>query len=366
MLPIISVIMPNYNTPLEYLEKAVNSILTQTFYDFEFIIIDDCSTDNSYSFLRSLDDKRIKLVRNKKNLGVTASLNVGLEIAVGEYIARMDSDDISLPERFERQLEYMNAHRDVIVCGTFAEEIGDRNGKRCRKIPNVEEYQCGVLFGNVYGLIHPTAFFRASELRKNHIRYDENVKTAQDYAMWASCVRFGKISNVEEVLFQYRIHGKQISSEKKDIQKRCTMYTMKQQLLHIIPDITDEEVQLHYEYCISNNVSLEMKKWFRRIIKANTECKYVNEDELAKFIDMFIQEKINAASMTANSPGKLIRLFFASGLKEKRVILNNILKRISRRIPLMRLECGNTIFSKLKDIVYNFKSKNGNGGGRFQ
>ena len=156
---LISVVMPNYNTSLPFLEEAVNSILAQTYSNFEFIIVDDCSTDESYGFLQSLTDPRIRLIRNDENMGVTASLNKGFRLAKGTYIARMDSDDISFPTRFERQLAFMTENPDVIVCGTFAEEIGDRNGKRCRKIPNMEEYQCGVLFGNVFGLIHPTAFF---------------------------------------------------------------------------------------------------------------------------------------------------------------------------------------------------------------
>ena len=113
----ISVIMPTYNTPREFLENAIQSILRQTYGDFEFIIVDDCSTDDTEEYLRSIADSRIRVIRNQTNLGITKSLNIGLREARGEYIARMDSDDIALPERFEKQLKFMQEHQNVIVCG---------------------------------------------------------------------------------------------------------------------------------------------------------------------------------------------------------------------------------------------------------
>ena len=123
MLP-ISVIMPTYNTELSILKEAVESILTQTVPDFEFIIIDDGSANGSDEYLNSLRDERIRIIRNPQNIGITKSLNIGLKEATGKYIARMDADDISMPTRFEKQYAYMESHPDVVMCGSWMEDFG--------------------------------------------------------------------------------------------------------------------------------------------------------------------------------------------------------------------------------------------------
>lgn len=329
---LISVVMPNYNTPLPFLEEAVNSILTQTYSNFEFIIVDDCSTDESYAFLQSLTDPRIHLIRNEENMGITVSLNKGFCLAKGAYIARMDSDDISYPTRFERQLAFMTENPDVIVCGTFVETIGDTHSKRCKHIPDQKVYQCSVLFGNVYGIVHPTAFFRTSELRKNHIRYDENIKTAQDYAMWATCCYYGQIANVEEILLKYRIHKSQISSTKKDVQKRCAMYTQKLQLKHLFPQITDETVEIHYQYCISHHVTPDMRRWFQEILNANARERYVDQSVLNSFIKDFLIQKVLVEANCTHNTAKLCSILIHATEAEKRALFRSIKNRIVRRI----------------------------------
>ena len=136
-MPRISVIMPAYNAE-KYIREAIDSILAQTYTDFEFIIIDDASTDATASIVESYSDERIRFFRNEHNMGVANTLNRGLDLAVGEYIARMDSDDISLPERFAKQVEFMDTHTDVIVCGSNAIVFGD----------GINEYKTGVSLDN--------------------------------------------------------------------------------------------------------------------------------------------------------------------------------------------------------------------------
>ena len=132
MNPTVSVLMPVYNCA-DFIESSVESILLQTFSDFEFLIIDDFSTDGTYEYLQSLTDSRIKLIRKSKNTGYAISLNIGLNNARGKYIARMDADDISLPERFARQVSFMDNQPEVVVCGSWYENIG--NGKGLVKYP---------------------------------------------------------------------------------------------------------------------------------------------------------------------------------------------------------------------------------------
>lgn len=331
MKPKISVIMPNYNTQIDILGEAVDSILKQTYTNFELIIVDDCSTNESYNYLQALSDSRILLIRNENNLGITKTLNIALSHARGEYIARMDSDDVSLPDRLEKQLLFMEKSPNVVVCGTYAKEIGDGEKERCRKIPMKKIYQCSVLFGNVYGLIHPTAFFRSSVLKDNNIWYDEKIETAQDYAMWAECCRYGEISNVEEVLFLYRIHKGQVSARKRELQRECTIYTLKKQLLNIMPEISDYEVEQHYKYCVTNEISREMKKWFKTIIVENRKNNYVDQVELVEFVRSFWKLKVNIVSSNLQTIQQLVCLCMNTNCLDWPTIFKNLFRRIKKR-----------------------------------
>ena len=123
----ISVVMPVFNTPVSFLREAVDSIINQTFKDFEFIIIDDGCTGSCSEYLESLSDPRIRIIHNERNLGITKSLNIGLREARGKYIARMDDDDISIPIRFEKQFAFMESNPDIILCGSKKVTIGKKD-----------------------------------------------------------------------------------------------------------------------------------------------------------------------------------------------------------------------------------------------
>lgn len=326
----ISVIMPTYNTPHVMLEQSIKSILMQTYEDFEFIIIDDCSTDDSLEYLLSLKDSRIRVISNEKNMGITASLNIGLSVSCGKYIARMDSDDIALPERLQEQLNYMERHPGVIVCGTWIQAFGNSNYISQRHIPdNMEYFRSSLLFGNFYGLSHPTAFFRSCILRENGIKYDEeHLPTAQDYGMWVLCSKYGSIANVEKVLLYYRIHERQISIAKQQLQQNCTMYVQKQQLQTLLENVNDEIVKMHFEFCTENNVSIQMRRWFSKLIIINREKGIYDAISFENFVNDFINIKIsNRARIISNIP-ELYELLKSTPLSKKKIILHILLKRI--------------------------------------
>jgi glycosyltransferase involved in cell wall biosynthesis len=127
--------MPVYNGS-KHLSDAVDSILTQTYTNFEFLIIDDASTDNSFEILKSYKDDRIRLIKNEKNIGLSASLNKGLNLALGKYIARMDQDDISLPNRLEKQIEYFKEHNDICVLGSWFKVISGDDPYQIKPTPS--------------------------------------------------------------------------------------------------------------------------------------------------------------------------------------------------------------------------------------
>jgi glycosyltransferase involved in cell wall biosynthesis len=191
----------------KYLAEAIDSILGQTFGDFEFVIVDDASTDRSFEIAGAYADPRVVLVRNERNLGLTLSLNRGLELARGEYVARMDCDDISLPERLARQVAFMDAHPEVGACGAWALEI-DQDGK----VIGAREAPVGEQLHYFYwraSLIHPAAMFRFE--RGAGPRYDPAARYSQDYDLWFRIRAGRRLDNLPERLLLYRVHGESIT-----------------------------------------------------------------------------------------------------------------------------------------------------------
>lgn len=287
---LVSVIMSNYNTSEEYLREAIESILNQTYSDFEFIIVDDCSTDNSLDIINSYTDPRIVILKNEKNLGITKSLNRALKIAKGEFVARMDGDDIALPERLEKQVDFLRADPDVIVCGTWVELFGngasEYNEKTsCKKLPDRETLCINLLFGNHLNIIHPTAMFNHRLLKANGITYNEDYIYAQDYRMWVECSKVAKLANVPEILFKYRIHGNAVSVSKKAVQTECTKNIMAEQLTWLGLEMPEDWETVHFALLTGRKpYDLRYKKWIKTIIKANKKFKIFNHQKLKSIL----------------------------------------------------------------------------------
>lgn len=177
----ITVLMSVYNG-VTYLRNAIDSVLTQTISNFEFLIIDDGSSDNSLEIIEGYDDSRIRVIKNRDNIGLTQSLNKGLKLARGEYIARIDSDDVCLPSRLERQLEFMVQNPQVGVCGSWIIVMKD-SGEYVRKFPvSHDAIQCFMLFKTP--LAHPSVMIRKQVLIKNQLKYDPYFLHAEDLAFF--------------------------------------------------------------------------------------------------------------------------------------------------------------------------------------
>lgn len=217
-MPTISVIMPTYNAE-KYISTAIESILQQTFEDFEFIIIDDASTDQTYDIICSYHDKRITRIRNQRNLGVAACINKGILIAHSEFIARMDSDDISKPDRFQKQVQFMNANSNLGISGTHMEII-DNKGKvikeHLKKIGDVT-IKVSLFFGHT-SFAHPSIIMRSRMIDMYHLRYDTAFQYAEDYDLYCRCSSFMAMDNYPECLVQYRIHPESVSQKYKQQQ----------------------------------------------------------------------------------------------------------------------------------------------------
>jgi len=203
-LIIVSVILSVYNGE-KFLQESISSILNQTYRNFEVIIIDDCSTDNTKKILERISDPRVKLIKNVENQGLTKNLNKGISIANGKYIARIDADDICFAHRFEKQVKFLETHTDIDMVGSNAIQI-DHNGNfiRVTSLPITFESICGVLiFANPF--IHPSVMIKKDVFKK--ISYDENYKSCQDYKLWVDMKKNGfKFWNIEDSLIAYRIN----------------------------------------------------------------------------------------------------------------------------------------------------------------
>ena len=209
----ISVLMPVYNSQ-DYIDESIESILNQTFGDFEFIIINDGSTDNTADIIRRYKDARIRFIDNKQNRGLIAVLNQGLDLCNGEYIARMDSDDISLPTRFEKQIAYMDANPDVGILGTAGQNFGANNDVNYS--PDIVD--AIELLKNV-GFYHPSVMMRKSVLDKYNLRYDPNYYLVEDYELWTRALHVTKLRNLPDVLIKYRVHSSSVSNANSVLQE---------------------------------------------------------------------------------------------------------------------------------------------------
>ena len=202
----ISVIMSVYNAE-KYLKEAIDSILNQTYKNFEFIIVNDCSKDNSWNILKEYEKKNIsiKLINNEENLGLTKNLNRALAISKGDYIARMDADDVSELNRFERQIAFLETHEDVDIVGTFSKDInefGEIIRTRTTPITHIDIIRMLPKFSP---MAHPTVMFRKKSLEKIGF-YNIKYRTSQDLEMWLRAAGAGlKFYNIPEYLFKYRM-----------------------------------------------------------------------------------------------------------------------------------------------------------------
>lgn len=220
---IVSVLMPAYNAA-EHIKEAIDSILGQTSTDFEFLIINDGSTDNTVDIVNEYDDPRIKLIHNDGNKGLIYSLNYGLEIAQGKYIARMDADDISLNTRLEKQVRFLEDNPDISILGTAFIYMGTPYEIHH---PNYnEEIRIKLLDDVVFA--HPTVMMRKDSIDLNNIRYNADYTYIEDYQFWVeSAIKDLKMANLDEVLLQYRQHPQQVSSlkynEQEDAKQRIKL-----------------------------------------------------------------------------------------------------------------------------------------------
>ncbi len=265
MMVKITVLMSIYNEPVDWIGKAIDSILNQTFNDFELILVNDKPTRiENRELLKGfkLKDSRIIVIENDKNLGLIKSLNKGLSIARGKYIARMDADDFSVRHRLKTQYDFMEANPDYIVCGSKIKYFGRIKKFKSNNWIKIEdnEIKAELILNSCFA--HPTVMIRKQLLWDNDICYNENYPHAEDYKFWLDLKKIGKFYNINEVLLYYRISEQQVSSKNKLIQSSTAKRVRREYVLDYLSEKIMEDIE-------NNNITIKTLKRIKKELKKN-------------------------------------------------------------------------------------------------
>lgn len=278
-----SILMPNYNNA-PFLKEAIDSCLNQSFRDFEFIIVDDGSTDESVQIINSYNDQRIKLIQKEKNSGIVDSLNLGLQHCTSEFIIRMDGDDISLPGRFEKLIYHMKNNPAIGVFSSGLKMFGNRND-----ILNVNTGPALLKAGMIHGATVPHApcVFRASILKENQIKYSHANPHMEDYDIFFRIKNLTQFENINEILYLYRINNHNVTIKNNSTRKDRFINMYKQVLSELGMEETNENANLHYEFFQIVPMSFtpeQFNNYVSSLIKNNNRLKIYSEREFKTII----------------------------------------------------------------------------------
>lgn len=317
-MPKVSVVMPAYNSE-KYIGEAIESILNQAYTDFEFIIINDGSTDRTKEIIDSYNDSRIVYLENEKNAGIVVTLNKGLDFATGEYIARMDADDIAVENRLEKQVTYMEKNKNVGLLGTGIRVFGDEIEASDRVFTtDTKQLKAELLFSSC--IAHPTVMIRRSVLEQNKLRYNSEFAGAEDYCLWWEISKVCGISTLPDILLNYRIHASQITQKKDEFYYNMMKKLMNKRLEDIGVELPEKEKAAFAVYCFGkyNQYSLTDLKVFvdglNYILKWNQTTKYFNQSKLNKVFELSVIYSLNNSSLTVIERKRVYGYAVKSGL----------------------------------------------------
>lgn len=262
MNPKVSVIMPLYNAE-KYVEKTINSILSQTFSDFELLIIDDCPTDGTLAVISLIDDSRIRVIHNETNKGIAFSRNVGLQNARGEYIALMDDDDLASEDRFEKEVEYLDNHSDIDVVGGSMVLIDENDNEitmRTPMIANPDIIWADILFQ--CPMTNSSAMFRRRIVSDYNIRYHDNMYGMEDYRFWTEVSNVAKIYNFDNVFLKWRVTDRSETTKVQTLKEKERRDKFAEIQIHALKsrdyEFSEQELKL-FTYIFNENKDAECK-----------------------------------------------------------------------------------------------------------
>lgn len=297
--PRVSVIMAVYNGG-QYLKESINSVLNQTFSDFEFIIINDGSTDNTSKVLDSFNDPRIIRLKNEKNIGLVKSLNRGISVARGEFIARIDADDMSHLDRFQKQMDFLKNHPEVGVLGTAIENI-DASGHRLSISSQPENHEL-ILWKMIFecAIIHPTVMMRKAVIVKVG-GYNEKFAQIEDAELWGRLAAVTHFANLKDILHVRRMHRR----SKSELESGSKTQSQERYQAEIVIR------QKLFDYLLGKPISRDAVRWFSRpeTVLSPAQIKEIISlliELYARFVRISIPDEKIAVSLRADLVNKIV------------------------------------------------------------
>lgn len=288
----VSVIMPAFNAE-KYISKAIESILKQTYTNFEFIIINDGSTDKTAEIVKSYDDDRIIFLENKENKGIVYTLNKGLEISKGTYIVRMDADDISFENRIEKQVEFMEKNLDTGVLGSSIKMFGDdMESTIVNYATDSKLLKANLIFHSC--IAHPSVIIRKSVLDENKLKYDSDYHGREDFKLWWDISEVSKINALSDVLLYYRVHSNQITKQLTLNSRENSRALLKKRLLDMKVDLDEEQENVLFKYCVGDISNLSYEEIIRLVY---VNSKIISKNEWTKKFDNACLKKVCSLSV---------------------------------------------------------------------
>jgi len=294
--PLVSVIIPCYNGA-SYIRQALDSISMQTYTHLEILVLDDGSTDDSYRIIQecSRKDDRIKVIRHERNERLIATLNKGIALARGKYIARMDADDIALPDRIEKQVRFMEAHPDVGISGTFITAFDEQGRQRKCRLPVTPGRIKAYLF-TACAFFHPTVMIRREILCRWTLRYEQQYYRAEDHALWLHITAHARGANLPAVLLRYRLltnSETRLADRNREARRKVLMQIHQLALSKIGIMLSPQEQLLYSCSMVKMDIELvkhrpvrELIRLYGRILAAARQSGYVNAKYLKQYLSL--------------------------------------------------------------------------------
>lgn len=271
----LTVLMPTYNVA-PWVEEAIQSVLKQTYSDFELLVVDDGSTDDTLKHVRAIKDPRIHIAAFPDNVGLADNLNRGLDLITTELVARMDGDDIAEPDWLETGIKVLDSHPDIDICSFGFQFFGTKTSL-VRFPEHHEDSKAQMLFGCT--VIVPV--MRKNVFTDNNLRYRAETFPAEDYSLWAKAYRVAKVYNVQRTLFHYRTHATQISTARRQAQIEKSNEVRLQMLEWLNPDFSDKEKRYFLDRFVPCKIEQqkdidELKRFANLMLERNTQGHYDN------------------------------------------------------------------------------------------
>lgn len=283
--PAVTILLPVYNSA-ETLQATLDSLFAQQFEDFELLVVDDGSTDQSPDILQACHDPRLRVLKNPERLRLAGALNRGLQEAAAPLIARMDADDLCRPDRLNRQLAFMDAHPEIALCGSWTRHFGDRKKNKEAYPVSADAIRAFALFNCPFA--HPTVMFRRALFLEEQLLYDGSFYPTEDYELWTRLVHRFPCANVPEILLDYRVHAKSMTGSDWDNMDAQACRLMKNQFAGLGVVLDDKQVRLHRDIGMARVSAEEMEAAAAHLgllLQLNQEKEFCSSEAFAREVE---------------------------------------------------------------------------------